>query len=51
VERQPQFARGESGKQMVVDRSLVARVEVVLAGVREIGLRAVEIPPMPPFVG
>lgn len=90
VQRQPQFALDESGRQMVVDRSLVARVEVVLAGhpitrkyqvevdarcgvvtlegppaalehaetairdlpgLQEIRLRAVEVPPMPPFVG
>lgn len=90
VQRQPQFVLSESGKQMAVDRSLVARVEVVLAGhpitrkyqvevdarcgvvtlegppaalehaetvirdlpgVQEIRLRAVEVPPMPPFVG
>ena len=90
VERQPQFALTESGKQMVLDRSLAARVEVALAGhplarkyhvevearggivtlegppaalehvealtrdlpgVREVRLRTVEVPPLPPFVG
>ena len=90
VERTPQFAVTEAGRRMVADRSLAARVEVVLAGhpmtrscqvevearagvvtlegspaaleqaeaairdlpaVQEIRLRAVEVPPMPPFVG
>ena len=90
VERRPQFALTESGRQTVLDRSLVARVEVALAGhpltrkyhvevdardgivtlegppaaledaeamtrdlpgVREIRPRAVEVPPVPPFVG
>ena len=90
VERQPQFALTEAGKRVVLDRSLVARVEVALAGhpltrkyqvevdarggtvtlegppialehaeavardlpgVQEVRLRAVEIPPLPPFVG
>jgi len=91
VERRPQFALSESGRQMVLDRSLVARVEVALAGHprtrryhvevdardgivtlegppaaledaeamtrelpgvrRQIRPRAVEVPPVPPFVG